>query len=71
MLKRWRKETSSVSIKSYEITKYAIDLLSDYSFSNYPVLVKDAFDYLNDELSETRTNTALNRSNNALDYINK
>jgi hypothetical protein len=73
ILKKWKREVSSLSLNSYEIENHVIDFLSDYSASNksYDIIVRDSFVYLHDSVdgsNKSYIETALNRANKAIDY---
>lgn len=76
MLKKWKREVVSVSIKSYEIENYVIDFLDDYNFGlkRYSEIIKDFFEYLEnniegDNISYVRT--AKQHARKAIDFENK
>ncbi len=76
ILKKWKREVSSLTLDSYEIENYIIDFLSGYTASNkdYDVIVRDSFVYLHDSVdgsNKSYIETALNRANNAVDYAEK
>ena len=73
ILKKWKREVSSLSLKSYAIENYVIDFLSGYSASNkdYDIIVRDSFVYLHDSVdgsNKSYIETALDRANKAIDY---
>lgn len=70
IIKKWKLEKSTVSIKTYILDEYVITFLNKYTFSNYPKLVFDFFNYLHEKESQSYTETALNQSKKALDYYN-
>jgi hypothetical protein len=75
IIKRWRLQTSSLTIKSYEIEQYCLKFLINYSVSkkSWSEIVADFFQWLGDNRAEDPTliQTAINRSLKALDYEQK
>ena len=73
MLKKWKREVSSLSLDSYEIENHVIGFLSNYWASNkdYDVIVRDSFKLLHENVADNNksyVDTALNRANKAIDY---
>ena len=71
IIKKWKLEKSNVNIKTYILDSYAIDLLNDYTFVDYPNLVVDFFEYINKKENQSYTETALNQSKKALQLYKK
>ena len=75
MIKSWKRNTPSLTLKSFQIEQYVIDFLSenydkDIEISN---LSQMFFEYLMDEINEynkSYVKTALNRANRAIEYEN-
>lgn len=70
MIKKWKLEKSAINIKTYILDTYVIDFLSNYTFTDYPNLIADFFNYLHAIENQTYTETAMNQSKKALDYYN-
>ena len=68
IIKKWKIETGNVNTKTYIIDAYVVDFLSNYSFTNYPKLILDFFEYLYKKENETYTETARNRASKAYDF---
>lgn len=73
MIKKW-SENCTANLKSYEIENMTLDFLAhdDHSGKDYPILVRDCFDYFHkdtsDENLKSHLSTALNRSQKACDF---
>ena len=73
ILKKWKREVSSLSLNSHEIENHVIDFLSNFSSDNknYAIIVRDSFKYLHSNVSncnKSHIESALNRANKAIDY---
>lgn len=72
MIKRWRKQAKTVTIKSYEIEKYCADFLKNYEYgsSNWSAVVADFFTWLesNTDKDSTQIQTAIGRATKAREY---
>ena len=73
MIKSWKRNTTSVTLKSFEIEQYVIAFLeSNYEQSDeLSKISKNFFEYLSnqvDESNKSNVQTALNRANKALDF---
>ncbi|QQS59471.1 hypothetical protein IPN35_01090 [Candidatus Peregrinibacteria bacterium] len=73
MIKRWKQEVSSLSIKSFEIEDFVIDFLEGYEDvdSPYSQVVKDFFEYLHDCVdgnNKSFVQTAKDRATKAIEY---
>jgi len=73
MLKKWKREVKTLSIKSFEIENYVIEFLNGYAFDevNYDIIVRAFFKSLKEKVSNDNKNlveTALDRANKAVDY---
>lgn len=76
MVKSWRNNNSTLSLKSYRIEKYSIDFLDSYDKSNKETLeiIYDFFKFLLNKVDETQKSyveTGISRIENALEYIEK
>lgn len=70
MIKRWSRETASVTIKSFQIENFVIDFLAqnDHSGEAYSKIVRDFFEYLyivTNEDNRSYVETANNRATKA------
>ena len=70
IIKKWKLEKSAINIKTYILDKYVITFLSEYTFTNYPQLVFDFFNYLYQKELQSYIETAVNQSRKALNYYN-
>jgi|OM-RGC.v1.002853006 hypothetical protein len=76
MIKSWKRNTSSLKIKSFELENYIIDFLSENNDEdlNDSELIRSFFEYLIDNVDENNKSfvqSALNRSNKAIDFESK
>lgn len=73
MMKKWT-ENCSVKLKSYEIENKVVDYFANDAFleKEYPILVRDFFEYFynasSDEELQSHLNTALNRARKACEF---
>lgn len=73
MIKRWKLNTPTLKIKSYEIENFVIGFLESKSYEerNYSLIVKDFFEYLYARIfgdDKSKVESVLNRSVKALEY---
>lgn len=72
IIKRWRKQTRSMTIKAYELEKYCADFLSGYEYEgkSWAQLTTAFFEWLATVSSKdvTQIQTAINRAKKALEY---
>lgn len=72
IVKRWAKNTKTVTIKGFEIEKYCADFLKtyDYGAASWAQLVADFFKWLQKITTQdaTQIQTAVTRTTNALAY---
>lgn len=72
IIKRWRVQTKSSTIKSFEIEQYCVDFLKDYDYgpASWSELVADFFVWLANQTSKdpTHIQTAIVRSKKAREY---
>jgi len=75
MMKSWKKNTASLTLKSFQIEKYVIDFLED-NYDKDIEMSKNTqmfFEYLVDEVdvnNKSYVKTALSRANKAINYKN-
>ena len=73
MIKKW-SENCTAKLNSYQIENKVLDFfsVSNHSEKEYPILVRDYFEYFhnitNDENSKSHISTALNRAKKACDF---
>ena len=73
ILKKWLKSTPTLNLKSYKLEQYIIVFLNNYKFNDYPTTIRDFFKFLLGKIDAdniSNIETALNRSNKSLKYIN-
>lgn len=73
MIKRWKQEVASLSIRSFEIEGYVIDFLDSYDASSVSCskLIKDFFDYFSSKVDDDNASyikTAKDRATKAFAY---
>lgn len=73
MMKTWKRNTSTLNLKSYQIEQFVIDYLVDKpkDMNNYFDICCDFFQYLEqniDDTNKSNVQTALKRASKALDY---
>lgn len=72
IIKRWRKQAKTLTIKSYELEKYCADFLYDYDYgsASWSQLVTDFFAWLQGTVDSdtTQVETVVNRSAKARAY---
>lgn len=73
MIKSWKRQITTLEIKSFEIENYVIDFLEKYEYreKKYSLITKNFFEYLLKVISEenkSHIKTALTRVNNAINF---
>lgn len=72
VIKRWRKQTKSMTLKAFELEKYCADFLSEYEYEDktWAQIVAAFFEWLAAAADKdmTQIQTAINRAQKALAY---
>lgn len=74
IIKKWKREVSWLTIKSYKIEEFVINFLDSYDYQDksYALIVNEFFVYLLDQvgiLNSSFVQTAIDRSKKALDFL--
>lgn len=74
IIKKWSREVTSFTVKSYKLEEFVIAFLwqYDYNIQSYHTIVKNFFEYLLDNIDDDNysyVETALNRAKKATQFI--